>query len=179
MSTLKRFLLLGALALSALSIVPALASAAQPFEWQRFADAYQDRPANDERDNALVITDVPFDQHLNTALATTADDDPSLPCLRGEVGARSVWYQITPEVDSRLRVHTRSSSYDTALAIWHLDGDTLVSKACNDNLQDEPLASGVTIQAAAGETYWIEVVARQQDSPAQLEIHVQMAPSIR
>lgn len=122
-------------------------------------------PANDEIDNATVITDETSDTfHFttsgNTLEATSANDDPGLPCSASgaPAGSASVWYKFTPPVGGIVTVDTRGTDYDTILGIWSGARGALQNVACNDDTSIEDFTSQVTAELTNGTTYYIEVV---------------------
>lgn len=104
---------------------------------------------------------------------TTDADDPPLSCLAGsgfdQRGYRSAWYKVVPPVTGNMRVRTISSvdykfNYDTVIAV-HAGGNgcgSLVELTCNDDAY--ALLSEVSLRVVEGQTYFIEVVARDPSS---------------
>jgi hypothetical protein len=56
--------------------------------------AFAQAPGNDDFDNAIVISEIPFSDETNTVEATSAADDP---ICTGE--GHTVWYTFTPDRD--------------------------------------------------------------------------------
>ena len=54
--------------------------------------------ANDDFDNATVITALPFTDRVNTAEATTSTDDPLADeaCGFDSIHGHTLWYRVTP-----------------------------------------------------------------------------------
>ena len=113
-------------------------------------------PANDDFDDAVVITTL-FTDHLNTSEATTAADDPIPSCAEGGQGP-TVWYAFTPSHSKRIEVNTFGSDYDTDLVIYTGTRGDLTEIACNDDAGNS-VQSKVVFDAVAGETYFIMVGA--------------------
>lgn len=69
------------------------------------------RPANDDFDDAVVITELPFTDRVNTSAARTSHDDPlnDESCGFGSVCGHTVWYQFTPTQDMRVNASTSGS----------------------------------------------------------------------
>src|SRR3954469_13396876 len=59
-------------------------------------------PANDDFDNAISTSSVPFSHSIDATDATHADDDPFPGCDYGNGG--TVWYAYTPAADTTLSV---------------------------------------------------------------------------
>ena len=125
-------------------------------------DAVQNQvaPTNDDFDDAVVITALPFTDTVNTTEATTAADDPADPedpavCF---IGGHTVWYQFTPARDTKIRANTAGSDYDTGIAVFTGTRGDLTLIGCNDDvLLGRQVHSSVTFEAVAGETYYFMV----------------------
>ena len=102
-------------------------------------------PVNDDFDDAIVVTDVPFTDMVNTLEATTADDDPV--CV-GQ--GPTVWYTFTAPADGSYEANTFGSDFDTTLGAYSGARGSLVELACNDDASG--LLSRVVLELAAGET---------------------------
>ena len=113
-------------------------------------------PANDDFDDAIVITTL-FTDNLNTSEATTAADDPIPSCAEGGQGP-TVWYAFTPSHSKRIEVNTFGSDYDTDLVVYTGTRGDLTEIACNDDAGNS-VQSKVVFDAVAGETYFIMVGA--------------------
>jgi hypothetical protein len=124
-------------------------------------------PANDDFDDAIVFTTLPFTDNLNTSEATTAADDPADPedpavCF---IGGHTVWYQFTPSEDTRVNANTVGSDYDTGIAVFTGTRGALTLIGCNDDvLTGRNRVSSVTFDAVAGQTYYF-MVGSFGDSP--------------
>jgi hypothetical protein len=124
-------------------------------------------PANDDFDDAVVITTLPFTDNLNTSEATTAADDPADPedpavCF---IGGHTVWYQFTPSEDTRIDATTFGSDFDTGIAVFTGTRGALTLIGCNDDLlTGRNRQSIVGFDAVAGETYFF-MVGSFGDSP--------------
>lgn len=117
-------------------------------------------PGNDDFDNAVDITALPFTDELNTSEATTAADDPADPedpavCF---IGGHTVWYQFTPSKDTRINANTIGSDFDTGIAVFTGTRGALTLIDCNDDLLlGRDRVSSVTFDAVAGTTYYFMV----------------------
>jgi hypothetical protein len=135
-------------------------------------------PANDDFDDAVVITSLPFTDNLNTSEATTAPDDPADPddpavCF---VGSHTVWYQFTPSKNMRINANTSGSDFDTGIAVFTGTRGALTFIGCNDDLlTGRQVQSSVTFDAVAGQTYYF-MVGSFGDSPGgNLVFNVKLA----
>jgi hypothetical protein len=109
-------------------------------------------PANDDFDNASVVSSLPFSDSLNTTEATTSGDDPT--CAGKTVGY-SLWYRITPDQNMEIRANTFGSNYDTLLGIYTGSRESLNEMVCNDD--SAGYQSSVQFNALGGETYFLMV----------------------
>ncbi len=109
-------------------------------------------PDNDDFDNAILITSLPYADTRNTSEATYAIDDPGECHNNG-----SVWYAFTPLVDIAIEANTIGSDYDTTLAAYTgtRGALTLVPGACNDDYYGTQ--SRINFTAVAGTTYYFLV----------------------
>ncbi len=69
---------------------------------------YANAVANDDFDNALTITAVPYTNTQDVGSATTAADDPNFTCVSGK-RYNTVWYRYTPAETGVLTVNTFGS----------------------------------------------------------------------
>jgi hypothetical protein len=127
-------------------------------------------PANDDFDNAVAFTAVPFTATADTTEATVAADDPS--CL-GE--SNTVWYSLTLASDTEVVVDTFGSDYDTVLSVWTGTRGELVFVDCSDDTATNR-QSRIAFDAAAGVTYYL-LVGTFPDTPSgNLVINGQVLP---
>ena len=110
-------------------------------------------PANDDFDNATVITGLPFTDTLNTSEATVASDDPlnDDTCGFGSIGGHTVWYQFTPAESMPININTSRSDYDPNVFVYTGTRGTLTRVTCNF------LEASTSFDALAGETYYFLV----------------------
>ena len=113
-------------------------------------------PANDDFDDAVIISRPSFTHSVNTSEATTAADDPVPSCADGGRGP-TVWYAFTPNGSKRIEANTFGSDYDTDLVVYTGTRGDLTEIICNDDA--EGVQSRVVFDAVAGETYYIMVGA--------------------
>jgi FlaG/FlaF family flagellin (archaellin) len=105
-------------------------------------EAWAAPPANDDFDNATVISSLETAYYADTREATTAADDPD--CYGKN---RTVWYAFTPVDDIYIKASTNGTDYDTTLSAYAGSRGALTQIACNavSNLSPiEFLASGGT-----------------------------------
>jgi len=132
---------------------------------------------NDEFDTPVVITSHFSTYTRDTTTATSAADDPTLPCA-GNKGSRSVWYSFTPATNGRITITTATTTYDTVLAIWTGARGSLVNVACNDDATYGIQSELRDISITGGVTHFIEVVGYGLSSPGgTLNLFVQFVPS--
>lgn len=118
---------------------------------------------SDDFDFATQIAGLPFSDSTDTRSATTAADDPAMPCGNGR-GGNTVWWKYTPANNAVVLVNTFGSNYDTVLAVWTGSRGALALQACNDDA--EGLQSQLWFEARAGTTYFVEV-ADYDSGPGQ------------
>jgi hypothetical protein len=112
------------------------------------ASAALAQPANDDFDNATVISALPFTDTISTVDATTAGDDPF--CNGNE---HTVWYAFTPTQDTRVRADTAGSDYATSLGVYTGSRGALNQVACASSPAE------VTFNASANTTYFFMVAS--------------------
>jgi hypothetical protein len=79
------------------------------------------------------------------------------PNHAGNVGGRSVWWNVTPTTNGMLRVHTEGSSIDTVLAVYLGDSVTNLTLIASDDDSGEGTTSRLVFPARAGLNYKIAV----------------------
>ena len=112
------------------------------------ASAALAQPANDDFDNATVMSALPFTDTISTADATAAADDPS--CTSNE---HSVWYSFTPTQDVTIRADASSGDYNPSLGIYTGSRGALSEAACAS------FPAQVTFNASANTTYFFMVAS--------------------
>jgi hypothetical protein len=122
-------------------------------------------PPNDDFGSATVIPSLPFTDTVDTRGATTAPDEP------GNCGNKnSVWYALTPTASQRIDLDTNGSSYGTQIAVYTGSRDALAPVACGGS-------AGVRFNAAAGITYYIQIVSNDRGGDLVLNAVGHFAPS--
>lgn len=137
-------------------------------------------PSNDDWAQRIVVAALPFSNTLNNiAEATTADTDPRPFCRIGTPGqgVRSVWYSITPSVETFLNIE--ASGYDTMIAVYTGAAGAFaqVAGGCNDDGLPSFASRIVGLRLQVGVAYSIYVA--QWDAatvPASLNFQLS-APS--
>ncbi len=131
-------------------------------------------PANDDMDKATTVSvssaSFASTYTQNTTGATVAVDDPYFACVSRQ-GYHTVWYRITPLVNSRLTIDTFGSNYDTILAVWTGPRGLLSSVGCNDD-SGSGAQSRVVADVYPGVTYYIEIAGFRTDSYGNLTLNV-------
>jgi C1A family cysteine protease len=118
--------------------------------------------ANDNFNNAELITSLPLDLGpINTLSATTESSDPTIPNTSSK-GYASVWYKYIADQDGMLTINTFGSDYDTVLTVWQGTRGNLSNRAYGaqyfDEVNDVWLnTSKVELGVIKGQTYYIEV----------------------
>jgi hypothetical protein len=128
-------------------------------------------PSNDACESPRQIGLIPFTDSTDTRQATPSASDP-VSCT-GSQGSHTVWYSITPTVDTVYGVDTLNSSYDTVLSVYTGACGALTRLACSDNLGNAtpPLNPSVlTFTARAGTTYFIEASGKGTGGGLQLRL---------
>lgn len=126
-------------------------------------------PDNDDFDDAVVVSSLPFSHAVNTSDATTAPDDPD--CV-GQ--GPTVWYVLIPSEDATILASTFGSDYDTTLSAYTGTRGDLVQIACNDDTGG--LQSSVVVSVTAGEPVYFMVGAFASGPGGNLVFNVDLAP---
>ena len=121
-------------------------------------------PANDNFINSLIITGLTGTSNGDNTSATL-----QFPCETNQVDCNdlgltyvtnSVWFTWTAPITGPVQFDTIGSSFDTVLSVWTSDSDlcdpSLTNLVSNDQGGGAD-TSLVTIQATAGQTYYISV----------------------
>ncbi|MCH8850480.1 MAG: hypothetical protein IIC89_06620, partial [Chloroflexi bacterium] len=117
---------------------------------------------NDDFDDALIISSLPFTGTQNTAGATLEAGEETNPngCITFEPDEMraTVWYRYTPPVGTFITANTfiGSGGFDTVLAVYTGDAvDALTPVVCNDDSGN--LQSQVQFLATGGTTYHFQI----------------------
>ena len=127
-------------------------------------------PANDDFDNATVITALPFTDHVNTAEATTATDDPlgDDSCGFDSIDGHTVWYQFTPTQNMRINANT-GGDFDHNIFIYTGTRGNLTRVTCNF------VPHSATLNAQAGVTYYLLLGSNGDDPGGDVVFTVQLS----
>jgi len=137
-------------------------------------------PSNDDFDNAIVFSPMPFSDTKDISLATTAMDDPFFPGWENnppcgwsdqDKGHRSVWYKYTASNTGLLEIDTFGSQYDTLITVWTGSRGSLSLVGCSGD--SSGLQSQVNIDVINGTTYYVEVVSESEGSYGLLNIQAE------
>ncbi|HEY7627719.1 MAG TPA: choice-of-anchor Q domain-containing protein, partial [Ilumatobacteraceae bacterium] len=129
-----------------------------------FSMSWTPAPANDDFADAVTLLspDLPFSDATATRGATVVSA-ANPPFCRGSI-LRSVWYELTPSVDTQVVVDTLGSDYDTGIFVRSGGSHPLPDKiACNDD-DGAFLTSSLTVNLTANVTYYFEVGASYSNS---------------
>lgn len=132
-----------------------------------------DPPFNDDFDEAITVNDTPYSTTQSGIGATTAHDDPVIPCV-SEQKHNTVWYRFIPPSDGTLSVNTFGSDYDTVLALWTGTRGSLTNVACNDD--SSGLQSSVATSVFGGTAYYLEI-ASYSSSAGMLDLSAGFEPN--
>jgi hypothetical protein len=120
-------------------------------------------PANDDFDDAFVISNLPYRHAQETRYSTGADDDPSrADGYTCPDGLRSVWYRYTAPSDAIVRFETTDSDYDTWLGIYTGVRGNLTEVACNDDY-GTGYQSLIDLEVTTGTTYYLMIGGDDSD----------------
>jgi len=115
-------------------------------------------PINDDFNKAIDVA-IHDNITLDTHGATKNNDDPQIPNCNMNAGKVTVWYKYTPTSNSAISLDTKTSSYDTFIAVWTGTRTNLSPVVCNDDIDhaNHILQSAVAFRVQANVTYYIEV----------------------
>jgi len=118
-----------------------------------------DSPDNDDFNLAKNISTQDYTITMSTVGATWAADDPFVSECGLNQGTATVWYKYTPTADSAISLDTKTSDYDTFIAVWTGTRTNLNYVTCNDDIDraNGIYQAQVAFQVQAGVTYYIEI----------------------
>ena len=118
-------------------------------------------PVNDTPQGAIAAS--PGDRfNVATGGATLAPEEPTVTCPEGEFDrmGRTVWYTIEG-TGGPVTIDTAGSNFDTLIAVYVPEGESLVEVACIDDVFLDPIGStyqaALTIDTVEGVTYFVQV----------------------
>ena len=123
-------------------------------------------PINDDMDNAVSVTGVPFTHSVNTTSATAAADDPDAGGFCDPAPEHTVWYRFTATQNGRINVNTIRSDYDPGLSVFTGTRGDLSPVACAG------FYGSLTFEALAGQTYFILIGSPVGDPGGNLILNV-------
>jgi hypothetical protein len=135
---------------------------------------------DDACSGARVIHTTPFRDAMSTATATTAVADPRPSCATtdtcyGGRGSSSVWYRFTAPVAGTASARTVGSDHDTIVAVYRGGCEAEADLACGVGVA--PAGGAVaTFETIGGESYLIEVAARECLHPDRLAFAFDFVP---
>jgi hypothetical protein len=125
----------------------------------------------DDCSSPRAIVSSPFIDTLDTTGATSSPNDP-ISCSGGS-DTHTVWYSITPAVNTVYGIETTMSDYNTVVSVYTGSCGSLLPVACSDDFGNPPDKSNrsvLTFSATAGVPYLI--VASGKGSGGTLKIRV-------
>jgi hypothetical protein len=133
-------------------------------------------PPNDDFDTATVISSLPFSDTVDATLATTAFDDPYVPCQGGQ-GLNSVWYSFTAGANIPVGFDTIGSDYMNAIAVYTGTRGALTPVGCS---WSGDRSNSFGLNAQQGVTYYIEVTANSYFGfgDGLLNFHARQGPTV-
>jgi hypothetical protein len=127
--------------------------------------------SGDDCSNPRTIASSTFSDTIDTTGATSSPNDP-ISCT-GSSDTHTVWYSITPGVNTVYGIETTMSDYNTVVSVYTGSCESLSQVACGDdfgNPPDKANRSVLTFSATAGVPYLI--VASGKGSGGTLKIRV-------
>lgn len=116
-------------------------------------------PANDAPQGALPLT-IGSGVNAQTGGATLEPEIQTQNCPEGEFDkfGRTVWYTFEG-TGTAVTLDTAGSNFDTVLAVYVMDGDSLVEIGCIDDVFDSGISFQAKLSGVAedGVTYWIQI----------------------
>lgn len=126
----------------------------------------------------LRMTDGGSTNNIRNFNAVPDGSDPILSCMWGQPddprGYRTAWYKFVPDAYGLVSLSTRTSNYDTVLAVHTGACGTLLELACNDDY--DYFTSRLEIQVQAGEEYYVEVADWHSGASGQMVLNLQSQP---
>lgn len=129
----------------------------------------------------VVIPTNPADGGVaNVSNATVSDTDPVLGCIWGNPsrpqGYRTVWYRLFGTTNGRVVIDTFNSNYDTVVAAYSGECESLEILQCNDDFN--LFTSNITIPITEGSVYHIEIADRESGLPqaANMQLSALLLP---
>ncbi len=127
----------------------------------------QDTLPNDEIENAIEITSIPFTITQSIAGATINSDEYD-SCV-GDWMASSVWFHYTPDINQKLIIQTDGSISFPRISVYIGTPENLQWLHCSVN--------GVGLEMQAGSSYYISVT-RPSSSPSDVTLQLTIGAPI-
>lgn len=108
-------------------------------------------PANDNFANATPVSDLPFDDSVDTISATLEGVEPTPSCDFGQTD-RTVWYAFTPDTSGLISANFNFTNFNAVMAAY--TGTTLVNL---NEVGCRIFGNALTFQATANTTYYFQV----------------------
>lgn len=108
------------------------------------------QPDNDDRENATLVTDLPFRDSVDIRDATVEPGEEIDLCVPF---GHTVWYEVSLDSEAQVLVSTAGSNFDTVAAVWTSDLRLL---DCNDDAAGS-LQAAIDFGAEAGESYFVQL----------------------
>ena len=132
-------------------------------------------PPNDDFDDAVPVTALPFTAAQDVTGATRAEDDPSPHRSTCDPLLGSVWYAYTAAEAGWVAVNTAGSDYQTVVSVWQGSRGSLSIVTCRGSISfHEPARA--RFLAAAGETYYVAIAWGFSFPGANLALRMHAAP---
>ena len=142
-----------------------------PVEYASTGGGGPTAPANDECQNARLISAVPFREEIDTRSATGSAIDP-VSCS-GTRDSNSVWYAITSSAQTVYGVDTILSDYDTVVSVYTGSCGALTPVSCSDDFGSAICFANrslLTFPVQPGVTYLIEVSGKGSGGTLRLRV---------
>ena len=127
-------------------------------------------PLNDNFANATAVSNLPFDENVNTIPASFESDEPTPSCDFGN-SDKTIWYSFTPTTSGPISVRFSSATFMPVTAAYTGNSlANLIEVGCR-------LANVFTIQATANTTYYFQI-QDLFDNGGTLGINIDVTPPI-
>jgi hypothetical protein len=131
-----------------------------------FTVAVLSPPPNDEFENATVISSLPYEDTIDTSVATRSDSDSN--CSSGA----TVWYKIKSKKNQEIIASTEGSGYYASVSVFTPSGKELKSIGCDYFVSTR-------FKALAGHTYYIMIGAANGSDKGRLHFTAVSQPVLK
>jgi PKD domain-containing protein len=128
-------------------------------------------PVNDNFSNATVITELPFDDTIDTVAASMELSEPRPSCVSNDITG-SIWYTFTPSTSGSVSASAFNPPFDTLVAAY--TGSSLANLSeigCQTFMFNL-----VTFHVDAGTTYYFQVGTIQSGQGGPTQFHIEVTP---